>query len=153
MLWRTHLMTGITAGYLIAGPDPTVLLTAGVAALLPDIDHPNSYIGRKIPVIPKLIKATLGHRGALHSASAAVLVFLAATLIGGPLLGIATGTGYLIHIMGDMLTPSGVPLLWPVLGKNVKLAAVKTGGLMEKFVVFPGICLGLVMLTINSLFG
>lgn len=152
MEWRTHLITGLAAGYMIAGPDTNALLAAGVAALLPDIDHPNSYVGRKIPIIPGLIKITMGHRGPLHSLPAALLVSLVVTVAGGPLLGIAAGVGYLAHILGDMLTPSGVPLLWPAIRKNIKLPAVKTGGLLERFVVFPGLCLGLMVLVISSIF-
>ena len=152
MEWRTHLITGLTAGYLITGADVNSLLVAGVAALLPDIDHPNSYIGSKIPIIPSLIKITLGHRGPLHSISAAAFIALAVTVFGGPSLGIAAGVGYLAHILGDMLTPSGVPILWPVLSKDIKLPLVKTGGLLERFVVFPGLCLGLMFLTVKLFF-
>ena len=36
-------------------------------SLLPDIDHPESTFGKKVPVISKLISATGGHRGVTHA--------------------------------------------------------------------------------------
>ena len=146
MEWRTHLMTGLAAGYLVAGPDANALLAAGITALLPDIDHPKSYIGSKIPLLPSLIKITMGHRGPLHSLAAAIFTSLVVAVVGGPFLGVAAGLGYVAHILGDLLTPSGVPLLWPLYKKDIKLPVAKTGGLLERFIIFPGVCVGLMVL-------
>jgi membrane-bound metal-dependent hydrolase YbcI (DUF457 family) len=33
---------------------------------------------------------------------------------GYPMLGLAVGVGCLVHLLGDMITSSGVPLLWPI---------------------------------------
>ncbi len=100
------------------------LAVAGFAGLLPDIDSPSSTVGRRIRPISKLIGSILGHRGFTHSLICAYLLFMAlvyctehydaktsyyiATYL-PPLL-----IGYLSHLLGDMFTPSGVPLLWPV---------------------------------------
>lgn len=113
---------------------PEGMLIAGAASLLPDIDHPSSRFGRMVPFISYPISAIFGHRGITHSLLM-VVVLLAALVIAGhagwfvaPLV-----IGYLSHLIGDMLTNSGVPLLWPQRGK-VSIPVFNTGGLLEPLV-------------------
>ncbi|MER7475836.1 metal-dependent hydrolase [Micromonospora sp. NPDC000018] len=50
-------------------------------------------------------------------ASAAAAWFTFANLPGDrgyPLIGIAVGVGCFVHILGDMITRAGVPILWPI---------------------------------------
>ncbi|MDF7681036.1 metal-dependent hydrolase [Enterobacteriaceae bacterium ESL0689] len=94
---------------------PSVVLTS----LVPDIDHPHSFVGQRLPWIARPIARIFGHRGFTHSllAVAAALTlfylyqpessFLPADVLQGMVL------GYISHIVADMLTPAGVPLLWP----------------------------------------
>lgn len=142
MLWRTHLVMGLGAGYLVAGFEPVLLAAAGVGSLLPDLDHPNSWIGNKIPVLPTMTRVVLGHRGALHSLAATLALGIFIGLVWGKELGTAVAAGYLAHLAGDLFTKSGVPLLWP-LPVMVKVPLVKTGGVLEQIVVFPAVTLGL----------
>ncbi|NRN28094.1 metal-dependent hydrolase [Photorhabdus heterorhabditis] len=95
---------------------PGVLLTA----LLPDIDHPNSTLGKLFRFISIPIAKLCGHRGFTHS--------LLALILGVALFWLkipeewliptdffhAMIVGYLSHLIADMLTPAGVPLLWPI---------------------------------------
>ena len=96
-----------------------IVPSAVLTCLLPDIDHPKSLLGQRLKWISKPIARACGHRGFTHSLLA---VFAALTLfylkvpdswlipadaIQGMVL------GYLSHILADMLTPAGVPLLWP----------------------------------------
>ncbi|TQQ83241.1 metal-dependent hydrolase [Halonotius terrestris] len=99
----------------VGEPEPALLTGAVMLwlAMLPDIDH-------RLPVIE--------HRGVTHS-------LLFAGLIGGlfgavgivisgafSVAGVSLGVfGFLLgaltvgaHLVGDMLTPAGVPLLWPL---------------------------------------
>ncbi|MDR7342269.1 inner membrane protein [Pantoea alhagi] len=94
---------------------PAVLLTC----LLPDIDHPRSTLGQRFRWISQPIARAFGHRGFTHSLLA---VLGGVTLLqfnlphGSPLPSDAMHgmvLGYLSHIAADMLTPAGVPLLWP----------------------------------------
>lgn len=48
------------------------LLLAGISALLPDIDHPESLLGSKIKPISWLINKLLGHRTITHGLDFAV---------------------------------------------------------------------------------
>lgn len=149
MLWRTHVLAGASAGLLIAGPGAdlkTMVLSAGVAglgALLPDIDSPNSKIGRKVPILPILLTITVGHRGMLHSVPGALLLSMLTATVANVFLitpfltlFLLFLTGYLSHIFLDMLTPRGCPLLWP-LPFNIRIPLVQTGGLAEKLIIFP----------------
>lgn len=95
---------------------PGVLL----GALLPDIDHPSSILGRLFRIISLPISKLCGHRGFTHSLIAWLILLLSSyqwlphywdlpsDLIQAFLL------GYMSHLVADMLTPSGVPFLWPL---------------------------------------
>ncbi|MFF5292160.1 metal-dependent hydrolase [Paractinoplanes globisporus] len=78
--------------------------------------------------------------------SAAIAVFTAARLPGDrgyPMLGFAVGVGCLVHLMGDIITSAGVPILWPLpTGRRMwrmvgvpNGIAVKVGGKMETIVL------------------
>ncbi len=94
---------------------PGALLTC----LLPDIDHPRSTIGQKLSWIAGPIARACGHRGFTHSLLAivgALLLLQQETPRGWPIPTDALHAmvlGYLSHLLADMLTPAGVPLLWP----------------------------------------
>ena len=92
------------------------LVVAGLLTLtgtvLPDIDTPHSRIGRTLPFISYPIKLVFGHRGISHSLIViALIVFAAIHYDVQWLLWIAFG--YAMHLVGDYLTDSGIPALWP----------------------------------------
>ncbi|NLB18631.1 MAG: metal-dependent hydrolase, partial [Syntrophomonadaceae bacterium] len=62
MLYQTHVAGGIIAG-LLAGSNPVGILVSGAASLLPDVDSPHSFAGRRIWPFSALIQHTAGHRG------------------------------------------------------------------------------------------
>jgi membrane-bound metal-dependent hydrolase YbcI (DUF457 family) len=79
--------------------------------------------------------------------SAAVLAWVTAAHLPGergyPLLGFAVAVGCVIHLFGDMITKSGVPLLWPIplggrMWRMIALPngiAIRAGGPGEIFVL------------------
>ena len=77
MNYHAHRIGGICSGLafsIITMPEtnaiPYVALmttSALVGSLLPDIDEPNSFIGKKVKPISKIIKWTAGHRGLFHT--------------------------------------------------------------------------------------
>lgn len=113
---------------------------AGISALLPDIDSPESKLGRIFWPASKLFQLTLGHRGVFHSlASTALLCLFLQVFL--PAYAIPITIGYLSHIVLDLFNPAGVPLLWPV-PKHFSIPLIQTGSLLEKilFMSFAACC-------------
>ncbi|PHM45726.1 hydrolase [Xenorhabdus mauleonii] len=95
---------------------PGVLL----ASLLPDIDHPSSTLGRLFRFISIPIARLCGHRGFTHSLLAliaGIILFQTEIPADWPIptdFIHAMVVGYISHLIADMLTPAGIPLLWPL---------------------------------------
>ncbi|MDR0218236.1 MAG: metal-dependent hydrolase [Enterobacteriaceae bacterium] len=95
---------------------PGVLL----ASLLPDIDHPQSTLGRLFRFISIPIARLCGHRGFTHSLlalTAGIFLFQTEMPADWPIptdFFHAMIIGYISHLIADMLTPAGIPLLWPL---------------------------------------
>jgi len=105
--------------FLIEG-DLLHIITGGIlTCLLPDIDHPKSILGKRIKWLSIPIAQILGHRGFTHSILAIILCLILFRLQLSQFKIITIDVfhgmilGYISHIIADMLTPAGVPLLWP----------------------------------------
>jgi len=133
MQGRTHLIAGLLVGALIQ-PDLAIVVAAGVGALLPDIDHPNSLISRRVGILAMPVHLTLSHRGALHSGLIVALLLLGALYVPERyrLHAISCVAGYASHLLLDALTVSGIPLLWPHSARFRLLGIrIRTGSLVE----------------------
>ncbi|MFP3014532.1 MAG: metal-dependent hydrolase [Arsenophonus sp.] len=95
-----------------------LLVGTSFGSLMPDIDHPSSYIGRSFRFISVPICYLCGHRCFTHSLLAFFFIMLLSTqllnnfwisdiIVQGFLL------GYFSHLVGDMLTAKGILFLWP----------------------------------------
>lgn len=215
-LGHTHALSGAVAGlgvglYLMHPHPPAVQLalftglTAG-AAVLPDIDHPNSTLAHCFGFWTKSFawlvgKISGGHRHLTHAvlgvAGFEFLAWLAAKFrheIGGQVglvvllslviasglyaagirghvadvvaiaasiglvgtgtglahLAAAVGLGCAIHVVGDMLTEEGCPLLYPFSERHFRLLprplAFTTGTRPELWVLDPALTAGLGLL-------
>lgn len=143
----THALAGLVAAEVLIRtghpPEAVAVQALGMAvlgALLPDIDHPYSYVGRRVSLVPYLLG---GHRRAAHSLLAALAVVLLARRFLGltDFLLLALGGGYISHLALDLLNPEGVMLLWP-LPFWIRLPlpwplAFSTGSVEETFVLRP----------------
>lgn len=108
----------------IVPTSPLAIAAAAAGGVLPDIDEPRSWIGRRVPVLAHPINALFGHRGFTHSLTALALLGLGLSTLVAPLGSLAAPAwslvclpfliGYASHLLGDLLTPSGVPLSWPM---------------------------------------
>lgn len=169
MTGRTHDLAAFTtlniAFVLLPTPEMT-LATAFVAfsanmigGLAPDIDQSTSSIYNKFrggELISKLLAPLFGgHRFISHSL---IGVFLAGfiadlflSLIGNVLLvdmdlvWWAFMLGFVSHLVTDMFTRDGIPLFFP-LGFRIGIPPmrsmrIKTGGIVEKSLIFPGLLL------------
>ncbi|MGE7094516.1 metal-dependent hydrolase [Lysinibacillus sp. NPDC048646] len=139
MQGNTHIVGGITASLAfaqISNDNPFVLVGAGiVGALMPDICHGGSKIGRTFPIISKIVNKLFGHRSFTHSL---LFLFLVVTLLHSfiPYEAITAGilVGMVSHIVLDMGTKQGVKLFFPI---NISVRfplTTKTGGKVEKVV-------------------
>lgn len=95
-----------------------IITGAMIICLLPDIDHPKSVLGQLLFFVSIFISYVFGHRGFTHSLLAVILLNILFTLfIPQDVIPLdvyhAMIIGYMSHIISDMITPFGVPLLWP----------------------------------------
>ena len=145
MIAKSHAITGLVSWIVVApllhlSPlDPVSLALALGGSLLPDIDHPASWVGRRSQPISTMISGVFGHRGITHSALA-VVVLVALLSRGGYSRAVtsAFAVGYLSHLAADMLTPSGLRLAWP-LRKTCGVPLYNTGSATEAVIV-AGLC-------------
>jgi len=131
MMAVTHFIAGAAIANAF-GAEPIVQVAAGVWALLPDMDIPSSMVGRKVPVVPLLLK----HRGPTHSLVSVAFIYLAVSHFLGQYWAIYTALGWASHILMDMFNPAGIELFWPLQGR-IGLGLIRTGGLLE-YVIAAG---------------
>lgn len=169
MTGRTHDLAAFTALNIVFVLQPmqaislgTVIVSLGanmIGGLLPDIDEATSDIWDKFRggrIIGHLIKPLIGqHRLISHSLlGVGIIGYLlryvlqslgTILLVDMNIVWWALMIGYLSHLVIDSFTTAGVPWLFPIPIKigfpPVRFLRFKTGGLVEKAVVFPGLLL------------
>ena len=193
---KTHKFIGIVAGGaaayhgIAAQSDPMhmfYIIAVPIGAMLADIDHDNSKLGRsrksimtaissiggslaivaislflidaytdinksfvqailtvcmvalpflllsalsKIKVVKKNLKFMVKHRGLMHTLIVPGFLFAATYFIAEPTFKILVNgltVGYITHLLADMLTVMGCPVLFPFSKKNIKFMNIKTG--------------------------
>ncbi len=169
MTGRTHDLAAFTALNLVVAtnsPSQLTLATAlvGLTAnliggLAPDIDQPTAELWNRLPagsIFGRILSPILGgHRFISHSILGMIIFGLGSkyllNLLAGVLLvdmqvvWICFMIGFVSHLLMDTLTREGVPWLFPLpvrLGvPPLRALRMKTGGLLEKMMVFPGLIL------------
>lgn len=142
MLFRTHVMVAVCIAFIGRSYIPTGTVTSAImsiplvitfliASVLPDIDTPNSFIGKRIPLISWPLKLIAGHRGIMHSVFipliGAALLFAITRATAYPL---AFTAGYLLHLLLDSLTPAGIYPLSKIIPLRLR-GPFKTGGIVD----------------------
>ncbi|MDN3448702.1 metal-dependent hydrolase [Planococcus sp. APC 3906] len=143
MTGKTHIIGGIAASLAFAQIthyDPVILLCSGtIGALLPDICHGGSKIGRSFPVLSKIVNVLFGHRTFTHSLLFLVLMGILFNAIG---VGEAISAGFLVgmvsHLILDMATKNGIKLLFP-LKVTIRFPITATTGGTAEYLVFSGL--------------
>ncbi|QDD68188.1 metal-dependent hydrolase [Caminibacter pacificus] len=163
MTFRGHIIlaTSVSLPFINAiFPYPSAQFYYAIAgvilgALLPDIDEPGSYIGRKIPIISFLISFFVKHRGFTHTIFFALIPILFAFLVPYcyfcynsfynfnifylQIFLFFIGVGCILHDIGDMLTKSCVKFFYPISNKTICIAPkslrFRTGSIEENIVV------------------
>lgn len=124
---KTHVVLGLWSGMgaalFVASPPSQALLFMTVAALsatLPDIDHPRAHLRQRLGCLGHIAFGWLRHRGPTHSITALTLVAII-SLHFFPALALPVMLGYASHLVADLMTPRGLAVLWPVVGRVVWL--------------------------------
>lgn len=139
MLYKNHLLVSSAVAIPIMEMTNTLtvsnVLALSLGALLPDIDEPESYIGRRTRGLSDLLHIVFGHRGITHSLLFVALLGLfivpITSKIGFVSLGIWLTVGAFLHIFEDSFSKSGVEWLLPVTEKTYHLPLYSTGSLVE----------------------
>lgn len=167
MTGRTHDLAAFTALTFVVASQPLVEMSLGTAlvafsanmigGLAPDIDQPTSDLWEKLrggSYLSQLIKPLIGgHRYISHS----IVGILAAAFIMELLLQLSSSflivdidvvwwafmIGFISHLVMDTFTKDGVPWLFPIPIRfgipPISFLRIKTGGIIEKSFVFPGL--------------
>ncbi len=131
MMRRTHAAMGLALGFGLAGLYHQPILNAALlglltqaAALLPDLDIK--------------LRRVMKHRGVTHSLFALCLISLVARHV-SPVILPYVALGYGSHLVLDLLTVWGIPILWPV-QKRFRLMRISTGGRIDALVGAGALC-------------
>src|SRR3989344_9588808 len=138
MMFKTHLAFSILIALLITIffdiPNKIIFIfLIAVSSSFPDIDSGKSKIGRKFPIISKIINLIFGHRKLFHSVFIPLILFLALYLFDF-YISLAIFIGYLTHLLGDSITNEGIMPFYPLSKFNIS-GILKTGSILE-FVLF-----------------
>lgn len=167
MTGRTHDLAGFTALSLVVAtvPQPEMSLATAlvslsaclIGALAPDIDQSTANLWRRLPAgsaFGKLLAPILGgHRMISHSIigififgfllKALLNVVGTIVLVDMDIVWWAFMIGFVSHLIVDSITRDGVPWLFPIpinFGfPPLRFMRFKTGGVIEKSVVFPAL--------------
>lgn len=146
------LIAGMAVSAVIYPGEPGItrdslplLAASSIAAMLPDIDHAQSFISRRAWLLSWVIRLFTRHRGFTHSMFAVLVSWSLMTVLKvPPSFVLAAVAGYGSHLLLDALTPSGLLLLWP-LRLRVRLPLVRTGSVGE-LIVFCNLALMAIVL-------
>lgn len=154
MQYRTHMTTALMVGLPIMAATDTLTIGAvaalSIGAVFPDIDEPNSWIGCRTRGISDLLNTVFGHRGITHSLMGVILVFLTILLMISILgfsfvVGMYFTLGYLLHLIGDSFSKSGVKWLLPFSDQSFQsglgVIYYRTGSLVENIIFLSSVAI------------
>jgi inner membrane protein len=134
--YKTHIVSSLTlgAGVSIVFNYPFhigYVLGITFGSLLPDIDEPNSFIGRRSFGISKIVHKNYGHRGVIHSIFAWCILTILCSTFPSPFT-IGVSLGYLFHLTGDFFSIRSIPLFAPFSNERYKFPIrYRTGSKFE----------------------
>lgn len=148
---KTHKVGGLCSGLIVStimfskNPELGNLISSGliisgatIGSLAPDIDHPESKVGRKFLLRPIsiLISKLFGHRTITHSVVMSVfmtiLLLISTTMFTGipkfiySNLIIGFCVGWMSHLLLDLITVKGIPIYYPFIKRKYSLLKFKT---------------------------
>lgn len=139
MKGKTHVIGGVTLGLTVVhltDLDPVVVLASSiVGSLIPDICHSGSKIGKRMPILSRIINFVFGHRSFTHSiVFCFVIAFLADFLFSNTAIKTGLLSGIISHYILDMATKSGIQLFFPLNFKVRFPLTTRTGSFVENII-------------------
>lgn len=149
MTGKHHLIAGTVTGACVAtsaivSGNVNYLLIAGtvattmVGSLFPDIDSSTSKLGSKMKITSTIINKLFGHRGFLHSPLFIVFmmwllnhIFTSNNIQTYSLLWQGFAFGMMTHLLCDMMTKGGIPILYPFNRVKISFTFMKSGSKWE----------------------
>lgn len=139
---RTHLIAGICVGAITCTflKEPNfsnvslIVMGSSFGSLVPDIDEPNSRIGRKVQLLSSATKSIFGHRGLTHTPFIVMLLLILFNFLymkysldlGFMAFYSAFILGYISHLLLDFITPRGIMLAFPFSVKKFHFIGLKS---------------------------
>lgn len=165
MTGRTHDLAAFTALNLtiISQPLPQMSLATAILALsacfigglAPDLDQPTANLWRRLPLgqfIGSFIAPIMGRHRFISHSLVGIFIFGVTTkillnwmstfvIVDIDIVWNAFLIGFISHLIADSLTHDGVPWLFPIPINfgflPFKALRIKTGGFLEKYLIFP----------------
>ena len=117
-----------------------------LASLLPDLDHPKSAIGRSLYPVSRWINRNYGHRTITHSGIVLIIATLTISftekiIAGQTTLSLIFFYAFSSHLVLDMMTLQGIPLLYPFYKNPFVIPGnpgfrIRTGDVRSESVIF-----------------
>ena len=112
---------------------------------IPDLDKKKTLPSQLYLIISNIIQFFCKHRGFTHSAISVIITYILflnlEIFLSAPELTIGVLIGYISHLLVDMSTTRGIPLLWPfsIPVLNVKNLRIPLLHLSHRFAIFSWI--------------
>ncbi len=135
MMFLTHIVVGLFIGLVyITKSNPSLPIFALALVLLgtvlPDIDSPRSKAKKRLGILGIIVK----HRGIFHSL---LLPFLIGFVLYDQLgfhYGFAFFLGYVVHLVLDAMTKSGIAFFYPFSKKKIR-GSIRVGSFTDKLLL------------------
>jgi inner membrane protein len=151
MMFKTHLAFGFFVWLVLINlfsfaNEGLFLIVVLVFSVFPDIDTPDSKVGRKTKPVSSIFNLFFGHRGMIHSLWVPVIIAFVFFSLGINFIAYGALVGYFSHLLIDGFTLMGVNLLAPFPRLHMK-GFIRTGGFLE-WVFFVLVIVGIIYLII-----
>lgn len=139
------LVTGVSLSVCLVNHPLYAGLVGGsciIGSLFPDIDLPNSKLGKYTLGLSTCINKIFGHRGFTHTPFLLGLIWLIYYFVVKTfsmnyfhfwiLLGFSVG--FLCHIIQDMMTKGGIKFFWPIYGYRIHFTGFESDSKIHIFI-------------------
>lgn len=178
MTARTHDAFAFASLVTVAAYNPPAFLNLptlfaaiignNIGALIPDMDNAGNRLWDLLPagdLLGKVFRRIFyKHRTLSHSLLGAYIIyrllawilpkFLNPSFIDPQIVLAGIMIGYISHLIADSLTKEGLPLFFPLRFEigflPIKALRIKTGGWIEKLVIYPGVWVYLVLFIVQN---